>query len=140
MDTYARMGGEAFFTDLVGRFYAAVAQDPVLSPMYPEDDLSGAERRLRLFLQQYWGGPPEYSAERGHPRLRMRHMPFRIDDEARQHWLQHMMAALDATATDHAVDEDLVAALRDYLEAAAQAMVNTWPDREGFPVLGQPGD
>ncbi len=75
---YEAVGGEETFRRLVHRFYAGVATDPVLRPLYPEPDLSGAEERLRMFLVQYWGGPRTYSEQRGHPRLRMRHVPFRI--------------------------------------------------------------
>ena len=76
---YDAFGGPEFFTALVGDFYAGVAADDVLRPMYPEADLEPAERRLRMFLEQYWGGPKTYSAERGHPRLRLRHAPFPVD-------------------------------------------------------------
>ena len=89
------VGGDAFFVDLVDRFYAGVAEDPVLRPMYP-DDLGESRRLLAAFLAQYWGGPPAYSEERGHPRLRMRHVPFPVDIAARDAWLHHMLAALDS--------------------------------------------
>ncbi len=77
-DFYSAVGGAVFFRALVQRFYAGVAQDPELRPMYPEEDLTGAEERLRMFLEQYWGGPRTYSDQRGHPRLRMRHAPFEV--------------------------------------------------------------
>ena len=83
-----------FFEALVGRFYAGVADDPILRPIYPEADLAPAQRRLTLFLAQYWGGPRTYDEERGHPRLRMRHAPFAIDAVARDRWLLHMRAAI----------------------------------------------
>lgn len=117
---YARFGGSPFFTRLVASFYGRVQTDPVLRSMYPGADLAPAEERLRLFLEQYWGGPGTYSEQRGHPRLRMRHAPFVVDDEARRHWLGHMRAALD----EEALAPDLDALLWDYFEAAAGAMVN----------------
>ena len=118
---YDAFGGPEFFTALVGDFYAGVAADDVLRPMYPEADLEPAERRLRMFLEQYWGGPKTYSAERGHPRLRLRHAPFPVDSEARDRWLGHMRAALDARD----LPPDLDAKMWDYLTSAAYAMVNT---------------
>ena len=78
LSLYERAGGEPFFEALVARFYAGVADDPLLRPIYPETDLAPATRRLTMFLIQYWGGPTTYDAERGHPRLRMRHAPFAI--------------------------------------------------------------
>ncbi len=118
---YAQVGGHDTFVRLVDRFYAGVAQDPVLAPMYPPDELPAARRRLTMFLEQYWGGPTTYSAERGHPRLRMRHAPFRVDADARDRWLAHMRDAVDALdlpPMHHAV-------LWDYLERAAHSLVNT---------------
>jgi hemoglobin len=134
VDTFERLGGEAFFTTLVSHFYAGVADDPVLRPMYP-DALPEAERRLRLFLMQYWGGPTTYSDERGHPRLRMRHMPFRVDADARDRWLALMDEALQAAVTEHQPDDEVVQALRAYLQSAAEAMVNTWPQDQSRSVL-----
>src|SRR6186997_345888 len=93
-----RAGGMPFFERLVGRFYAGVATDPILRPLYPEADLAPAQRRLTLFLAQYWGGPTTYNDERGHPRLRMRHMGFEVGPLQRDHWLAHMLAAVDANA------------------------------------------
>jgi hemoglobin len=94
---YDEIGGMPVIERIVARFYEGVASDPVLGPMYPQDDLAdgSAERRLRLFLAQYWGGPSTYSEERGHPRLRMRHAPFAVDSTAQQHWLLHFRAGLD---------------------------------------------
>ena len=117
---YERAGGMPFFEDLVGRFYAGVATDPILRPLYPEADLAPAQRRLTLFLAQYWGGPRTYDDERGHPRLRMRHAPFPIDTAARDRWLVLMRAALAATAPP----PDVAAELDRYLEMAADAMRN----------------
>lgn len=124
---YADMGGAEFFEALVHHFYEGVAGDPVLRAMYPEDDLAPAERRLRLFLTQYWGGPTTYSEERGHPRLRMRHNPFVIDEDARDRWLDHMRAALDTTMAEQGLDPALEQDLWRYLVGAAIAMVNAAP-------------
>jgi hemoglobin len=118
---YERAGGMPFFTALVDHFYDGVADDPVLLALYPEqDDLGPARQRLTLFLAQYWGGPTTYSDERGHPRLRMRHVPFAIGPHERDRWLAHMRAAIDATASDPEVAE----ALHGYVTMAAQAMQN----------------
>ena len=119
---YDRVGGMSFFEDLVGRFYAAVADDPILRPLYPEADLAPAQRRLTLFLAQYWGGPRTYDDERGHPRLRMRHVPFAIGPAARDRWLVHMRAALAAITP--APPADATAELDRYFEMAAAAMQN----------------
>jgi hemoglobin len=124
---YALMGGAEFFEALVRHFYEGVASDPVLRPMYPEGDLEPAERRLRLFLTQYWGGPTTYSDERGHPRLRMRHNPYVIDDDARDRWLDHMRAALDTTMAEQELDPSWEQELWRYLVGAAIAMVNAAP-------------
>jgi hemoglobin len=117
---YERAGGMPFFERLVGRFYASVDTDPILRPLYPDADLGPAQRRLTLFLAQYWGGPRTYDDERGHPRLRMRHAPFAIDVAARDRWLSLMRAALAAEdpPTEVAVELDA------YLEMAADAMRN----------------
>lgn len=117
---YEVFGGADTFERLVARFYAGVADDEVLRPMYPEPDLGPAAERLRLFLEQYWGGPTTYSEQRGHPRLRLRHAPFPIDDDARDRWLRHMRDAVDSLA----LPPRQHAALWDYLERAAHAMVN----------------
>jgi hemoglobin len=118
---YEAVGGMPFFEALVDRFYAGVEGDPVLLRLYPDPgDLAGARRRLSLFLAQYWGGPPTYSEERGHPRLRMRHAPFAIGPEERDHWLSHMRAALDELDPP----PEVRAPLDEYLEMAAEAMVN----------------
>jgi hemoglobin len=117
---YERAGGMAFFEGLVGRFYEGVADDPVLRPLYPEPDLTGARHRLTLFLAQYWGGPTTYDQERGHPRLRMRHAPFAIGPAERDRWLAHMREAM----TDLAPADDVAAELDRYFEMAAEAMRN----------------
>lgn len=119
---YDEVGGHDVFQRIVSHFYAAVATDPILSEMYPSDDMPGAEERLRMFLEQYWGGPTTYSDQRGHPRLRMRHMPFHINPEARDRWLEHMKSAV--TAADLAPLHE--ATLLEYLDRAAHAMVNTF--------------
>ena len=92
---FEAVGGEPTFRKLVDEFYAGVATDPLLRPMYPEEDLGPAADRMTLFLMQYWGGPNTYSAQRGHPRLRMRHAPFRIGAAERDAWLRHMRRAVD---------------------------------------------
>lgn len=119
---YERIGGSDAFERLVRAFYEGVKSDPVLFPMYPEDDLEGAIWRLSSFLQQYFGGPHSYSEQRGHPRLRMRHAPFKVNPDARERWLGHMgrsLAALELSPMDEAE-------LWDYLERAAHSMVNTF--------------
>lgn len=118
------MGGSAFFFDLVTGFYAGVATDPDLRPMYPEADLGPAAGRLRMFLAQYWGGPTTYSEVRGHPRLRMRHADYVIDEAQRDRWLAHMAAALETTAAQHDLDPQLRARLWTYLTSAAMSLVN----------------
>lgn len=119
---WAQVGGTETFERIVRDFYAGVREDPVLAPMYPQDDWEGAIRRLRMFLEQYWGGPTTYSEERGHPRLRMRHVPFHVNPDARDRWLRHMNAALDKAELPPMHDT----AVRDYVERAAHALVNTF--------------
>jgi hemoglobin len=114
------VGGEDTFRRLVHRFYEGVAADPLLRPLYPEEDLEPAEERLRLFLIQYWGGPRTYSDQRGHPRLRMRHAPFPIGGPERDAWLTHMRAAVDELALPEQLDK----MLWDYLLMAANSMIN----------------
>lgn len=114
------VGGRPTFERLVRAFYAGVASDPPLLALYPEQDLEPAIHRLTGFLEQYWGGPSTYSEQRGHPRLRMRHMPFAVTFDARDRWLTHMRAAVD-TLHLPPLQEQL---LWDYLERAAHAMVN----------------
>jgi hemoglobin len=122
---WEQIGGRATFEKLVRAFYAGVATDPVLLPMYPEQpDLEGAIQRLTGFLEQYWGGPGTYSEQRGHPRLRMRHQPFKVNPEARDHWLAHMRAAVDSLELSPLHDATLWA----YLDRAAHAMVNTFEE------------
>jgi hemoglobin len=118
---YAAVGGEETFARIAAAFYRGVAADPVLHPMYPEEDLGPAEERLKLFLIQYWGGPTTYSELRGHPRLRMRHIPYKVDADARDRWLKCMFAALDEVAVPPLYD----GMMRDYFERAATAMINS---------------
>ena len=117
---YQRVGGTEFFQRLVDRFYAGVATDPPLRALYPEEDLGPAARRLTLFLVQYWGGPRLYEEERGHPRLRMRHVPFVIDADQRDRWLRHMRAAV----AEMDPPADVVEELERYFAMAAESMRN----------------
>jgi hemoglobin len=121
---YNQIGGRETFEKLVRAFYEGIKSDPVLLPMYPDTDLEGAIQRLTGFLEQYWGGPTAYSDERGHPRLRMRHLSFKVNPDARDRWLLHMRAAVDTL--DLAPLHE--ATLWSYLERAAHAMVNTFDD------------
>jgi hemoglobin len=118
---WLEIGGRPTFEKLVREFYAGVASDELLRPMYPEADLEGAIQRLTGFLEQYWGGPGTYSEQRGHPRLRLRHQPFQINPAARDRWLLHMRAAVDSLELAP-LQQGM---LWDYLERAAHAMVNT---------------
>lgn len=120
---FEAVGGEETFRRLVHRFYEGVATDPLLRPLYPGEDLGPAEERLRLFLMQYWGGPHTYSDRRGHPRLRMRHVPFPIGEQERDAWLGHMRTALDELE----LPESLEKTLWDYLVMAANSLVNKFP-------------
>jgi hemoglobin len=119
---YEAVGGEETFRRIVSRFYAQVAVDEILRPLYPEEDLGPAAERLTLFLIQYWGGPHTYSDQRGHPRLRMRHAPFRISPIERDAWLKNMRIALD----EENLPEQYRAQLWSYLEMAAQSLLNAW--------------
>jgi len=118
---YDQIGGHEFFHRLVANFYAEVENDELLRPMYPED-LSESRRHFEMFLEQYWGGPKMYSAERGHPRLRMRHAPFRINRAARDAWLAAMSTALENERTT--LSEDQFNELHDYFDMAAHQMRN----------------
>ena len=117
---FAAVGGDEVFRELVAQFYRRVATDPVLRPLYPEEDLGPAQERLRMFLVQYWGGPTTYSEQRGHPRLRMRHAPFTIGLAERDAWLGHMREALDTLHLPRAYDD----ILWEYLTRAADSMRN----------------
>lgn len=116
------VGGEATFRKIVGRFYQEVANDEVLRPIYPEEDLGPAEERLTLFLMQYWGGPQTYSQQRGHPRLRMRHVGFSIGPIERDAWLRCMRIAVDEAGLAGPHREQLW----KYLEMAANSLMNSW--------------
>ncbi|MDF9716351.1 globin [Nocardioides sp. ChNu-153] len=124
MTFYDEIGGEATITTIVHRFYEGVAQDPLLRPMYPDEDLGPAEERFRQFLVQYWGGPTTYSDGRGHPRLRMRHAPFAVTPAAAERWLVHFRAGLDAADLTPEQDEKFWG----YVTHAAQFMVNKMED------------
>jgi hemoglobin len=118
---YDEIGGYDTIETIVRVFYQGVATDEVLRPLYPEQDLGPAEERFRLFLVQYWGGPTTYGDTRGHPRLRMRHAPFAVTPETKEHWLTHFRAGLDAVALPPEQD----AQFWEYVTHAAQFMVNT---------------
>ena len=120
---YDAVGGADTFQRIVARFYEQVADDEILRPLYPEQDLTGAEDRLRMFLEQYWGGPRTYTDQRGHPRLRMRHVPYRIGYLERDAWLRCMHVAIAEIDSDTMADPHR-AALLDYLEMAADSLVN----------------
>jgi hemoglobin len=118
---YDRVGGHDTFVALVAEFYRGVASDPPLRALYPEADLEPAADRLRMFLEQYWGGPHTYSETRGHPRLRIRHAPFAVSPDMRDRWLRHMNAALDSLG----LPEPELAEFRDYVTRAAAFMINS---------------
>jgi hemoglobin len=121
---YELFGGEPFFSDLVSQFYARVATNEILRPMYPERDMEGAAQRLKMFLEQYWGGPSTYSEERGHPRLRMRHAGFKIGPAAKSAWLTCMREAVEGMEMDAQSQEKLWR----YLEGAAEHLLNSFED------------
>jgi hemoglobin len=124
---YERVGGMPFFFTLVDHFYVGVVADEVLWPLYPDhSDLEGAKRRLALFLGQYWGGPQTYMEERGHPKLRLRHMPFHVGPLERDRWLVHMAAAVEVTTTDESIRQELLA----YFVPAAEHLRND----TGLPI------
>lgn len=117
---YDAVGGAETFHAIVSRFYAQVPEDEILRELYPLDDLEGAEERLRMFLEQYWGGPQTYSAQRGHPRLRMRHAPFAIGPLERDAWLRCMRVAVDEAR----LDPERHRQIWEYMEMAAMSMMN----------------
>ncbi|MCC6905572.1 MAG: globin [Anaerolineae bacterium] len=119
---YEQLGGDEPFRRLVDCFYARVERDPVLRPVFPDDLEPGKEWQF-LFLTQYWGGPARYQVERGHPRLRMRHMPFVIGEAERDAWLGHMLAAVDEVG----IPEPVRSQMREYFTHAASVMVNRAP-------------
>ncbi|NMI01458.1 globin [Pseudonocardia acidicola] len=118
---YAEVGGAPVFRKIISRFYEQVAEDEILRPLYPEEDLGPAEDRLRMFLEQYWGGPRTYSDQRGHPRLRMRHAPFKVGPLERDAWLRCMRIAVDEAGLDTEHRDQLW----HYLQYAAASMVNS---------------
>ena len=115
--------GGSVLRRVVERFYRGVAVDPLMRPMYP-DDLTEPKRHLALFLGQYWGGPTTYSDERGHPRLRMRHVPFVIGEAERDAWLRHMCGALDSLVAERDIHPAIEARMLDYFAMAADSMIN----------------
>ena len=117
--------GEQFFVELVERFYEGVAGDAVLRPLYPSQDLTDAKARLCGFLVQYWGGPADYSAARGHPRLRMRHAPYAIGEAQRDAWLAHMTLAVDETVDNYGFPPALAQIFHDYFGNAATHLLNS---------------
>jgi hemoglobin len=126
---FDRVGGQPFFDRLVERFYEGVSGDPILRPLYPED-LTEPKRQLALFLGQYWGGPAAYNAERGHPRLRMRHVPFVIGLAERDAWLAHMTEAVRASGVPAEIETELI----EYFEMASRSLINSVR-----PGVGHPG-
>jgi hemoglobin len=126
---YERVGGQPWFDALVERFYRRVETDPVLRPLYP-DDLTEPRRHLAAFLAQYWGGPPAYSDERGHPRLRQRHFPFDIGEPERDAWF----TAMRASVLEAGLAPDDEAEVLDYFDKAATFLINR-SDASG-PSLG----
>jgi hemoglobin len=122
---YESVGGGDVFRRLVDRFYDGVALDPVLRPLYPDEDLTEARTRLRMFLEQYWGGPTTYSEQRGHPRLRMRHAGWVIGERERDAWLRHMRDAVDSLD----VSDEARTAIWDHVERAAHMLVNAPSNR-----------
>jgi hemoglobin len=128
INVFEQAGGEPVFRALVDAFYAKVEADPLLRPMFPDDLTPGKQYQL-LFLMQYFGGPETYSAVRGHPRLRMRHMPFPIDENAQRAWLKHMLAAID----DVGIAEPSRSIMRTYFERGSAFMINQFaPPTENF--------
>ena len=131
---FSRVGGFPFFDDLVEAFYDGVAGDEVLAPLYPDyPEFEPAKRRLSLFLAQYWGGPHTYMEERGHPRLRMRHLPFHIGPLERDRWLVHMAAAVERTCALDDVPDGVDRELMGYFVPAAEHLRND----TGLPISGQ---
>ena len=121
---YAAVGGHETFQRIVDAFYEGVAADDVLRPMYPEEVLGPANERMVMFLEQYWGGPTTYSERRGHPRLRARHMPYKVNPLARDRWITHMTAAVRSAGLSPLHESEML----DYVERAAHSMLNTFDD------------
>ena len=128
---FGRVGGSEFFDRLVAEFYAGVATDDLLAPLYPDfPDLEPARHRLSLLLAQYWGGPTTYMEERGHPRLRMRHFPFHVGPLERDRWLLHMAAAVEATCPSVHDGQVIADELMAYFVPAAEHLRND----TGLPI------
>jgi hemoglobin len=132
---YDDIGGYETIRRIVARFYAGVATDPVLRPLYPEAELGPAEERFRLFLVQYWGGPTTYGDTRGHPRLRMRHAPFAVTPAAKDRWLVHFRAGLDEVSEAGLLTEEQAEQFWDYVTHAAQFMVNQFDEQPAQRTL-----
>jgi hemoglobin len=128
---YEMVGGDLTFQELVDAFYGRIAADPYLRPIFPPD-LEPGKRWQFLFLTQFFGGPARYAQERGHPRLRLRHFPFPIDQRARDLWLGHMLAAIDEVG----IAEPARGIMRDYFEQGSAVVINT--DIIPFQSVGQP--
>lgn len=118
---FEAIGGRATIDVIVEVFYQGVASDEVMKEMYPEEDLGPAAERLAMFLEQYWGGSNTYSQRRGHPRLRMRHAPYIVNADARDRWLKHFRAGLDAAR----LEPELDAQFWEYVTRAAEFMINS---------------
>ena len=135
---YDAVGGEETFRTIVHEFYKQVPEDDILGPMYPNQDFKGAEDRLRWFLVQYWGGPQEFNEKRGHPRLRMRHAAFTIDEAARDRWLELMGNAMSTLSSEQLPDE-YRAAMWDHMVRVANMLINTdTPTEHGLPLTENP--
>jgi hemoglobin len=134
LSIYDLLGGDDIFRRLVDVFYSRVEADPILRPMFPENLDEGKEWQF-LFLTQYFGGPTRYIEQRGHPRLRMRHFPFAIDQRAADAWLGHMLAAIDEVG----IEEPVRSAMREYFERAAPFMINRYDEQDSnLPIA--PGE
>lgn len=119
ISVFEMIGGKETIWQLVDVFYTKVENDPELRAIFPED-LEPGKQWQYLFLMQYWGGPTEYAAERGHPRLRMRHAPFAISPDLKDRWVQHMHAAIDEVG----IQEPARSMMREYFQRGADFMVN----------------
>jgi hemoglobin len=129
---YEMVGGDQTFQKLVDNFYARVEADEVLRPMFP-DDLEPGKKWQFLFLTQFYGGPARYQMERGHPRLRARHMPFVIDQQARDHWLEHMLEAIEETG----IPEPARTEMRTYFERGSAFMINAENSSDNLMHFGR---
>ena len=123
---YDAVGGDEFFRRLVHGFYAQIKDDDLIGPMYPEDDLSGAEDRLRWFLVQYWGGPREYQEQRGNPMLRKRHLPFAIGEAEADRWLELMGNSMEQFSDDE-LPPPYRAQMWNHMQRVAYMMINQGP-------------